>query len=103
MMLNEEIIREMVVHEVIFEDNIDDDGRPYWTADDFRDADNCADIVKGFSISGMTIEENDILYWEMISVIESMDLDKLANHLQNQIDIYSYDPWTEHRADWYGF
>lgn len=82
---------------------LDDYGCVHGDVEDILDIDYMADLCMGFDIGGVTIEENDILYWDMIDTLNTMDLDELYGYISDLEDRLSYDPWREHcDADFYG-
>lgn len=102
-MINEEIIKAMAIHESCYEDNCNDEGQPYWEAEDFADIEEAIEIIGSFWITTpyhkgrrtfiMKIEDNTILFWEMISILNTMDLNELASAVEEERD--SCAVWAE--------
>ena len=95
-MINEAIFTKMVIDETCYEDNCDDEGSPYWTPDEIRDPDELVEIVCKFwlmtpPVKGRRgyickLEDHPILWGEVMSLINTMDLEELAGEVEEEID-----------------
>ena len=102
-MINEAILKQLTINEFCYEDNCDDEGSPYWNPDDIADTDEFSEIVLSFSLTtppkkGLrktiyNIGDHPILYGEVIALINTIDLDKLAAEVESERD--SCAVWNE--------
>lgn len=101
-MINEEFIAKEVENYFLYEDNLGAWGEGP-SIDWIRDIDYIHDLCLNFCVGNITIEDHPILYGEMVATINTMDLEGLCEYIENEADILSYDPWTEHcDANFYG-
>lgn len=101
-MINKEFLAKEIENYFLYEDNCDEYGCGP-DIDDILDIDYLYDICRMFKIGNISIEENDLLYWQMVSILNSMDIEALHSHIDSEADILSYDPWKEHcDANFYG-
>lgn len=101
-MINEAFIAREIENRYLYEDNIDEYGNSP-AIDWITDVDYVHDLCLNFYVGDIRIEDHQLLYGEMISVINTMDLEELCSHIEDEADILSYDPWKEHcDADFYG-
>ena len=101
-MINEAFIVKEIENYYLYEDNLDAYGNGP-VIDWITDVDYIHDLCLEFCVGGIRIEDHQLLYGEMMSVINTMDLEKLCSHIEDEADILSYDPWKEHcDADFYG-
>ncbi len=101
-MINEEFIANEIRNYYLYEDNLDCyGGGP--SIDWICDIDYVHDLCLDFYIGDIRIEDHQLLYWEMVSIINTMDLEALCSEIEDEADRLSYDPWREHcDADFYG-
>lgn len=99
-MLNEEQFVDLIIDE--YEDWCGYHGESYIT-NDKEDDDELFDFVMcNIKIDGVTIEElDDDAFDAWKKFFDSIDKSKIWDCV-DEIN-HPYDPWTEHRADWYGF
>lgn len=93
-MINEEFIAKEIENYYLYEDNLDCWGEGP-SIDWICDVDYVHDLCLGFYVGNIKIENHPLLYGEMISIINKMDLEGLCAHIENEADILSYDPWRE--------
>ena len=101
-MINVEFLEKEIENYYLYEDNLDcwGDGP---NIDWITDIDYVHDLCIGFYVGDIKIEDHDILYWEMVAILNTMDLEGLCEYIESEADRLSYDPWKEHcDADFYG-
>ena len=97
MMINEEILTKLTIDEFCYEDNCDEFGTPYWSPDQIADSDEFIEIVAQFylttpSVKGLTrriyrLDAHPILWGEVMSLINTMDLTELAGKVEDEINL----------------
>ena len=95
-MINEAILRKLTIDETCYEGNCDEFGSPYWSPDQIADPDEFTEIVLNFCLmtppkKGLRrviyrLEDHPILWGEVMALINTMDLEELANEVESEID-----------------
>lgn len=101
-MINAEFIAKEIENYYLYEDNLDCWGEGP-SIDWICDEDYVYDLCCDFYIGDIRIEDHQLLYWEMVSTVNQMDLEALCSDIEDEADRLSYDPWSEHcDANFYG-
>lgn len=101
-MINEAFIAKEIENYYLYEDNCDEWGNGP-EIDWILDIDYIHDLCLNLWVGDIKIEDHPILYGQMVSIIEIMDLEELYSYIESEADRLSYDPWREHcDADFYG-
>ena len=95
-MINEAILKKLTIDETCYEGNCDEFGNPDWTADEVADPDEFTEIVSRFCLmtppkKGLRrviyrFDDHPILWGEVMALINTMDLEELADEVQDEID-----------------
>lgn len=95
-MINEEILKKITIDETCYEGNCDEFGNPDWTADEIADRDEFIEIVakfcfmtprkKGLRKVIYNFKNHPILWGEVLSLINTMDLEELASEVDDEIE-----------------
>ena len=96
-MINEAILRKLTIDETCYEGNCDEFGNPDWTADEVADPDEFIEIVSRFCLmtppkKGLRrvifrLDDHPILWGEVVSLINTIDLDELAAKVEEEVDL----------------
>lgn len=96
-MINKEILEQLTINETCYEDNFDDCGSPYWTPEEIADPDEFIEIASRFCLmtppkKGLRrvifrLDDHPILWGEVVSLINTIDLDELAAKVEEEIDL----------------